>query len=135
MKRLLIIALLLVPAAAACLWAGFYFYRHRNNWDWMEHGATLLPVSLLVSPYAWSTDQAILLPALLFVIQRASSNAVLAMALGSAMIELAPLLGFDMHSRFHLYASLFWLGLFYMLRLQALNAYDPPPPGAECIQA
>ncbi|HEY5056852.1 MAG TPA: glycosyltransferase 87 family protein, partial [Acidobacteriaceae bacterium] len=54
-----------VPAMIGCCWAVYFFRSRRDRWDWMEDGALLMLVSLLVSPYAWVTDHAILIPALL----------------------------------------------------------------------
>lgn len=120
-----------VPAVAACLWAGFYFSRHRDDWDWMQHGSVLLPVSLLVSPYAWSTDQAIVLPAILFVVASTESREfMVAVALGSASMELAPLFGYGAHSHFYVLMALFWCSLSLLAnRLhRAMRVNDPPPP-------
>jgi len=54
-----------VPAFAAGVWAVRYFFTHRRDWNWHSHGLLLLLVSVLVAPYAWFSDEAILLPAIL----------------------------------------------------------------------
>lgn len=54
-----------VPAFAASLWAARYFFIRRHDWSWRSHGLLLLLVSELVAPYAWFSDEAILLPAIL----------------------------------------------------------------------
>jgi hypothetical protein len=54
-----------LPAMVALVWSGWYFQRHRTGWDWRKHGPALLVVSVLTAPYAWMTDEAILLPAML----------------------------------------------------------------------
>jgi hypothetical protein len=46
-------------------WSLIYFYRNQQNWEWPVHGPALLVVSILTTPYAWMTDEAILLPAIL----------------------------------------------------------------------
>jgi hypothetical protein len=103
----------LAPAVAACAWAVWYFYKNRAGWDWIRHGLGLLPLSFLASPYAWSTDQVVMLPALLFAISAVPSTGLMAaMALGSAFMELAPFFGVAAHSRFYLASSLFWCLLF-----------------------
>jgi hypothetical protein len=101
----------------------WYFYKNRADWDWIRHGSGLLPLSFLASPYAWSTDQVVILPALLFVVSTTSSAGLMAaMALGSAAMELGPFLGFTMHSRFNLVSSLFWCLLFLIgKQLSTLN--------------
>jgi Glycosyltransferase family 87 len=54
-----------LPLAAGLLWSGWYYCKNRRIWSWKEHGPALLVVSVLTTPYAWITDEAILLPAIL----------------------------------------------------------------------
>lgn len=54
-----------VPLSAALAWSGWYYRKHRASWDWREHGPALLVASVLTAPYAWLTDEVILLPAVL----------------------------------------------------------------------
>ena len=54
-----------LPLSAALVWSGWYYWNHRANWNWREHGPALLVVSVLTAPYAWLTDETILLPAVL----------------------------------------------------------------------
>lgn len=61
-----------VPAFAAAVWAVVYF--QRRSWDWMENGMFVLLVSVMVAPYAWFTDEAVLMPAILFALYRASNQ-------------------------------------------------------------
>jgi hypothetical protein len=61
-----------VPASAAVVWALRYFWRHRAHWRWMDHGLLLLLVSVLVAPYAWFTDEVLVLPAILAALYRLS---------------------------------------------------------------
>jgi hypothetical protein len=92
-----------VPAALASAWAIRFYWRHRAAWDWQTHGALLMMVSILCSPYAWMTDQALLIPAILVGVYRATSRAQLYVpALASAFIEIVPLLGRGMHSALYL---------------------------------
>ncbi|HEY4379102.1 MAG TPA: glycosyltransferase family 87 protein [Acidobacteriaceae bacterium] len=51
----------LVPAALGCTWAAWYFMGRRALWNWMTHGSVLLLVSVMVAPYEWFADQAVLL--------------------------------------------------------------------------
>jgi hypothetical protein len=80
-----------LPEAAACLWALWYFWTRRNRWSWMDQGLLLLIVSVLCVPYAWFTDEAILLPAVLSGVYRAddSGRSLLPFGFlaGGAMIE------------------------------------------------
>ena len=106
-----------VPAAAGCVWAVFYFQRHRGGWRWEEHGALLMLVSILVSPYAWPTDQVLVIPALLVGAYRASSrNQIWVLALASAVIETMLLAGITAHSPWLLWTGLFWLGWYLWVK-------------------
>lgn len=60
-----------VPVAAACVWAGWYFWSHRAQWDWLDHGMILLLVGAMCTPFGWITDESILLPAVLGGVYRA----------------------------------------------------------------
>lgn len=60
-----------LPTALACLWAIAYFWTRRNRWDWMQSGLVVLLVSVMCAPYAWLTDEAVLLPAVLAGVYRA----------------------------------------------------------------
>lgn len=57
--------------AAACIWAVWYFQARRRDWSWSQHGMLLLLVSVACAPYAWFTDESVLLPAVLAGIYRA----------------------------------------------------------------
>jgi len=54
-----------VPLALGFVWSGWYYWNNREKWDWRIHGPAVLVVSLLTTPYAWMTDEVVLLPAIL----------------------------------------------------------------------
>jgi Glycosyltransferase family 87 len=54
-----------VPMLAGLIWALAYFWRRRATWDWLQHGPLLAAVGVFVAPYAWVTDEALALPAVL----------------------------------------------------------------------
>lgn len=54
-----------VPEMVACGWAIWYFLRRCSRWNWLEDGSLVMLVSVVSAPYAWVTDQAVLLPAVL----------------------------------------------------------------------
>ena len=60
-----------VPAVVGCVWAGRYFWNRRNVWSWTKDLPLLLLVSVLVAPYAWFTDETVLLPAILAALYQA----------------------------------------------------------------
>jgi hypothetical protein len=100
-----------LPEAVACLWALWYFWTRRNRWDWMDQGLLLLLVSVLCAPYAWFTDEAILLPAVLAGIYRADdagrSLLPFGFLAGAAMIELFAKV--QMTSGFYVWTVPAWL--------------------------
>jgi hypothetical protein len=62
-----------VPATLGCLWALWFFWTRRDRWDWSEQGVILLLVSVMLAPYAWFADQAVLLAAILIGLYRTSN--------------------------------------------------------------
>ena len=78
-----------LPAALSCIWALAYFWRRRHQWDWLKEGSVLTLVSLLVPPYTWMLDQAVLIPALLHGAYTTQLRSLIALlALSSAAIEI-----------------------------------------------
>jgi hypothetical protein len=81
-----------VPLGATCIWAAWFYWSRRDRWNWLEHGSLILLLSLLTTPYAWITDESILLPAVLFATYRAAEakRSLLPIALfaGAALAEL-----------------------------------------------
>jgi hypothetical protein len=61
----------LLPEAAACIWALWYFWTRRTRWSWMDQGLLLLLVSAMCTPYGWFFDETMLLPAVLAGLYRA----------------------------------------------------------------
>lgn len=50
------------PLVVGLAWAVCFWLKHRNQWNWTDHGLTLLLVSVLVSPYSFFPDEVMLLP-------------------------------------------------------------------------
>lgn len=55
-----------LPMALGIAWALWFYWRNRANWDWRHHGPALLVVSVLTTPYAWMTDEVVLMPAIIY---------------------------------------------------------------------
>ena len=81
-----------LPMAVACAWAAWFFWKEREGWAWRDQGMLVLLAGILCAPYAWITDESVLLPAVLFGIYRAMaakrSLIPLALAAAGALIEL-----------------------------------------------
>ncbi|HUX45580.1 MAG TPA: glycosyltransferase family 87 protein [Terracidiphilus sp.] len=60
-----------VPEVLGCAWALVYFWQRRDRWNWLDHGLLVLLVGGMCTPYAWLTDEAALLPAVIGGIFRA----------------------------------------------------------------
>jgi hypothetical protein len=55
-----------LPMALAFVWLFWCWQTVKPNWDWKTQLPGILAVSLAGAPYAWFSDQAVLLPAVLY---------------------------------------------------------------------
>ena len=131
-----------LPAAVGCIWAFAWFRKHRDHWDWIEHGSPLILVSVLVAPYTWLIDQAILVPALLHGVYITRSRSLLALlAVATAVTEIAPVLGLKLlHSPFYIWTAPMWL-VWYLFATRSARAEPegeaaaaPRQPGFSTLQ-
>jgi hypothetical protein len=101
-----------VPQAIACVWAIWYFWSRRESWSWMEQGLLVLLVSEACAPYAWFTDEVMLLPAILaaiYLTDRAGRSLLsYGMIAGIALVEI--LTQVQITSAFYLWTAPAWLG-------------------------
>jgi len=101
-----------LPLGATCIWAGWYYWTRRECWNWLEQGSLVLLVSLLCTPYAWITDESVLLPAVLVGMYRAvdTKRSLLPIAIlaGAALIEL--LSGIRVTAWYYMWTVPAWLG-------------------------
>lgn len=100
-----------ILAILGCLWALTYFLRHRKDWDWNQHGLLLLPVSVLVAPYSWFTDEIVVMPAILrgiFLVE-ASGRSLVPFALINSIPLAAMLFTVPVASGFYIWTSAAWL--------------------------
>ena len=100
-----------LPEAGGCVWAVWYFWSRHNRWDWTDQGLLLLLASMACTPYAWFTDEAVLLPAVLAALYRAADSGrslfSLGLIAGIAFIEV--LAAVKMTSPFYLWTVPAWL--------------------------
>ncbi|MGA1983675.1 MAG: glycosyltransferase 87 family protein [Acidobacteriaceae bacterium] len=123
-----------LPAALGCAWALAYFQRHRDDWDWWEHGSLLMLVSVVVAPYSWYVDEAVVLPALLHALYRTRSRSLVAiLALLSAAIEIGNVLGLPLRTlALYVWTAPAWLGWYlWAMRSEGREDQDalPQPVG------
>jgi len=99
-----------VPCVAACIVMLTIYARNRTRWDWVAHGPLLLAVSVVFAPYAWITDQVLLLPAVWQLLARNSSYLRVAAVISGAM-AIQFLDGVSFHSPWFLWSAPAWLAL------------------------
>jgi hypothetical protein len=63
-----------LPSILGALWFIYYWYKQHASWNWADKLPIILLVSLLTSPYSWTYDQIILLPAILLAVIWMSSD-------------------------------------------------------------
>jgi hypothetical protein len=119
-----------IPALFGCLWALHYFWARREHWSWTEHGPLLILVSVMVAPYAWFTDETVLLPAILFGLYRASdarrSLLPFGCIAGVALIEVVA--GVPLNSGFYLWTAPAWLLWYLSLPSEGIDVAPGPIP-------
>ncbi len=109
------------PAALACIWSAWYYVRHRAQWNWMNEGLLVLLVLLvarLCAPYAWFSDEAIILPAVLtLLLRRPQHIRALWLVAFIAAIELAQVYArADMKTYSYAWTAPAWLACYLYLR-------------------
>lgn len=109
-----------LPAAAACLWALGYYWRHRAEWDWRTHGNLLALVSVLAAPYSWLYDQTLALPALIDAAYAARQRWLLTvLAAISVGIFGALFSGTNIASNLFVWTGPLWLAWYLVARISS----------------
>lgn len=108
------------PALVACVWGLLYFWRRRQNWDWLEHGNVVMLVSLLAAPYCWIYDQCLVLPALLYAAcSTRSRNLLTLLAMVCLALDLQLIFAVPLHSAAYLWPAPVWLLWYWLARRSA----------------
>jgi Glycosyltransferase family 87 len=119
-----------VPAAATCVWALIYYWRHRSSWNWNANGSLLILISLVVAPYGWVYDQCCALPAILhgaYVTHNRKHLAALALLILLADIQLSAITSISpLSSPLWLWAAPAWLVWFLCVRPSRLQTVATP---------
>jgi Glycosyltransferase family 87 len=56
-----------LPAIIGGAWAVYYWFKHHQAWNWEKELPIILLASLVLSPYSWSYDLVISIPAIILV--------------------------------------------------------------------
>jgi Glycosyltransferase family 87 len=126
-----------IPMTISLVWCAWFLIRNQCNWNWRRHGPALLVVSVLTTPYAWLTDEVVLLPAILqaaaFVYQtratmKVSSRLVLVtFALLDGLLLLILKSKIPFATGIYFWSSLVWFSwyLYGWKRFAAFERLDP----------
>ena len=113
-----------VPVILGSLWGLSYFWKHRQEWDWMKHGNLLMLVSVATAPYAWVTDEAVLIPAILGGAYFTRSPILITfLALGSAIIQIETVHSPNLHSFFYIWTASGWL-VWYLCATRSVHPIE-----------
>jgi hypothetical protein len=89
-----------LPTLLGGIWFIYYWLKHYESWNWVEKLPIILLVSLLTSPYFWTYDLVILIPAILLAVIWMSSDWKRWMTLFLAVIFLGlNILDLSLHMR------------------------------------
>lgn len=117
----------LVPSCIAMGWAAWFYIRHRQDWDWRRQGMLVMLVAVLVSPYAWMTDEIVLLPPTIAAISSPTrpkrTLAVYALLSGTALMMLIAQV--PMTSGAYAWTTIAWLGVYlYATKIPSTTGID-----------
>jgi hypothetical protein len=121
--------LLFVPSVFAILWGLWYYARRRQVWDWKVHGMLVMLVTILASPYSWLTDEAVLLPPILFALsfpQKRKDSAWILLAINSIVLFLVLGKQYALISHAYIWTPLTWLVWFLYATRGDLNRDQSP---------
>jgi hypothetical protein len=119
-----------LPCVIGSAFAVVYYWRRRASWNWNSGGGLLLLVSVLVAPYAWVSDTALALPALMYAATKYPSRVMLLiLAVLMALMEGEALRGTPWHSPLYLWPAPAWL-VWYLWN-NALGSAAEGPRGTQ----
>jgi hypothetical protein len=123
-----------IPLVGALIWGTWYYLRNHLQWRWRRHGLALMVVSVLVTPYAWLTDEVVLLPAVLQVTLWAcaarerftirNKALILVFACLNALLLLILRFKIPFSTGIYFWSSLVWSGWYFYGRRFAVEKVD-----------
>jgi hypothetical protein len=119
------VALQYLPAVIGCAWALNYYWRKRRTWNWIQDSGPVSLVSILAAPYAWITDQALAIPALVAGAIRTRSQILLViLAAASIVIEGELINGIMLSSNLYLWTAPAWLAWYLLATLTPMRSQN-----------
>jgi Glycosyltransferase family 87 len=115
-----------IPTLLGVVWLIFHWKKYRNDWDWIKQTPLLLLTSQVATPFAWTFDQILLLPALMEVavwISHSTRSRVIikAIVIAFTMINLGPLI---VNALVPYYQWLFWMVPLYLIAYTNIKATE-----------
>ena len=103
-----------VPEAVACVWAIWFYAKRHDGWSWTSEGMLLLLVSAMSAPYAWFSDEALLLAPMLLGVFRAADRgrSLLPIAVVASIALIEVLSVGHMESLYYLWTMPAWLACY-----------------------
>jgi hypothetical protein len=116
-----------IPTLLGVIWLIFHWKKNRNDWDWIKQTPLLLLTSQVATPFAWTFDQILLLPALMEVAVWISHSTRLiviikAIVVAFMIINLGPLI---VNALVPYYQWLFWMVPLYLIAYMHVKATEP----------
>jgi hypothetical protein len=111
------------------VWLIYHYQRNARTWQWHKELPVLLLVSLVTSPYAWTYDQVILLPAILAAVHLVTQKRGWIAAILVAIYFLINVLELILHKHLNDFWFL-WLAPAYFLWYLASSRYTQLNPGS-----
>jgi hypothetical protein len=119
------VALQYLPAVIGCAWALNYYWTKRRTWNWIQDSGPVSLVSILAAPYAWITDQALAIPALVAGAIRTRSQILLViLAAASIVIEGELINGIMLSSNLYLWTAPAWLAWYLLATLTPMRSQN-----------
>jgi hypothetical protein len=128
--------LLFVPSALAAIWALWYYASRRQVWDWRIHGMLLMLISVIVSPYGWLTDEAVLMPSILFALtlpEKRKDTVWILLALNTVVLFIALGHQASLTSRAYIWTPWAWLAWF-LYATRGFSGHWQYPPIAQVAE-
>jgi hypothetical protein len=115
-----------LPMLMGIIWFTIHWSKKKNHWDWTKEMPLLLLTSQVATPFAWTFDQILLLPALMEVAVWTSRSTrltaiIMAIVVAFAMINLGPLI---VNAVAPYYQWLFWMVPLYLIAYVHIKATE-----------